>query len=545
MKNLIIIFTLVLIAIPISSVSAIGVEHITGNILTASASPGEIIALSCSVPYPMLGEPVNLVIVAEGNAGERFNETVTVTDDFHGLIAADGDMTWDSGNVPISHTIMTIGTFPTSTKKIAWYPSVVGNHTFHVAAGSFPEKQFNVSVGFDVEGIIAPSLGYPSIIIKNSTHELSVILSELRNSTEEPLQLIKVELQTVGGTAQYQLQNQTATWRTWITAGESTLQDELVARYNTDSVHDGFYNISVTTAKKIYTWPHAVKIMGSEPTEYTVVQFTDTHIGKYANFANKKKELTRLITYANEHLHPDFLIISGDSVDWYNEKCRRNAFADLREALLTSTAPLFTVPGNHERYGNPLLFLYFPFTNLTPYHRFLNPLNDYSLKYGNVNFVFLDSGYDYSRWEIKRQIWNTTPEGSGLTDTQMYLLEHTWGDSQVNQIIALHHPAVYDKNDTGLGALPNNLTSGNDGCIAFNRAAFINYCVDSTVSLVLAGHSHESHVFTSLGKVSSNSSAWPLFVQTRSSTLSGQNNGGRVVHIKNGIVVSYDYASFK
>jgi len=543
MKKLFTILTIVFVLILVSSISAFSAEQTLGT--TASSAPGEILAVTCSDPYPTLGEPVNLIISVEGNTEERFNETVTVTDEFHGLVAANGDMTWDSGNVTISQTIMTIGRLQSYTKKIAWYPCVVGNHTFHVSTGSSPEQHCNVSVGFDVEGIIAPSFGCPSIVRKSTTDELSVTISEIRNTTEEPVHLLQVELQTVDGTTQYQLVNQTATWCTWIKAGNSTIQDELVARYNMDSVPNGFYNISVTTAKRKYTWPHAVKIMGSNPTEYTVVQFTDIHIGKYANFVNKKKELTRLITYANENIHPDFIIVSGDSVDWYNEKCRRNVFSDLREALLTSNAPIFTIPGNHERYGNPLLFLYYPFTNLTPYHRFLNPLNDYSVQYGNVNFIFLDSGYDYSRWEIQRQIWNTTPEGSGLTNTQMYLLTNAWGDSQMNQIITMHHPAVNDKNDTGLGALPNNLTSGNDECIAFNRAAFITYCITSNVSLALTGHTHESHVLTSLGRETSNYSAWPLFVQTRSSTMSGQNNGGRVVHIKNGVVASYDDVPFK
>jgi UDP-2,3-diacylglucosamine pyrophosphatase LpxH len=126
----------------------------------------------------------------------------------------------------------------------------------------------------------------------------------------------------------------------------------------------------------------------------------------------------------------------------------------------------------------------------------------------------------------------------------MYLLGTIWGDSQMYQIITMHHPAVNDKNDTGPGSLHNNLTSGNDECIAFNRAAFITYCITSNVSLVLAGHTHESHVFTSEGKAPGNYSAWPLFVQTRSSTLSGKENGGRVIHITNGVVVRYDYAVF-
>jgi predicted MPP superfamily phosphohydrolase len=440
---------------------------------------------------------------------------------------------------------MNIGKLPRYTKKIAWYPSVVGNHTFHVVAGTFPEKQLNVSVGFDVEGIMSPSLGCPSIIIKKNTNQFAVTISEERNTTEEPAQILQVELQIIDGTTHYHLDNHTTTWHTWIKTGTNRLEDELIVSYNIDSIPDGFYNISVTTTKENYAWPHAVKIMSTEPTEYTVVQLTDIHIGKYANFVNKKKELIRLINYLNENVHPDFVILSGDSVDWYNQKSHRNVYVDLQEALLSCKVPVFTTPGNHERFGNSLLFLYTPFTNLTAYHRFLTPLSDYSFEYGGVNFVFLDSGYEYSRWEIQPQIWNPTPEASGLTSTQLYLLENTWGVNQMNQIITMHHPAVNDKNDTGLGALPNDLPSGNNDCIAFNRGAFITYCFANNVSLILTGHTHENHVFTTLGKETNNYSAWPLFVQTDSATMNGQNNGGRVVHIKNSVVLNYEYVPFR
>ena len=543
MKKIAIILTKVIQLTPVLSIPTSSAGPVIEK--KELASPGEIIALSCSDLYPTLGKPVYLLVTVEGKAGKRFNETVVVTDEFHGLINTAGEMTWLSGNVTVSQIVMNVGKFPRYTKKIAWYPSVVGNHTFHVVAGTFPEKQLNVSVGFDVEGIIAPSLGCPSIIIKNNTNQFAVTISEKRNTTEEPAQIFQVELQSIDDTTHYDLQNQTATWRTWITTGINILEDELIVSYNIDSIPDGFYNISVTTTKENYAWSHAVKIMNTEPTDYTVVQLTDIHIGKYANFVNKKKELIRLITYLNENIHPDFVILSGDLVDWYNQKSRRNVYVDLQEALLSCNVPVFTTPGNHERFGNSLLFLYSPFTNITSYHRFLNPLSDYSFEYGNVNFVFLDSGYEYSRWEIQPQIWNPTPEASGLTSTQMYLLENTWGVNQMNQIITMHHPAVNDENDTGIGALPNDLPSGNNECIAFNRGAFITYCFANNVSLILTGHTHENHVFTTLGKETDNYSSWPLFVQTDSATMNGQNNGGRIVNIKNSTVVNYEYVPFR
>ncbi len=117
----------------------------------------------------------------------------------------DGEMKWISGNLIESQKNVTIGILPQYTRKIPWYPSVVGNHTLHVSAGETSEKQLNVSVGFDVEGIITPSLGCPTILSKTNTNELSIALSEERSITEEPAQIAQVTLQSVDGTGSYQL----------------------------------------------------------------------------------------------------------------------------------------------------------------------------------------------------------------------------------------------------------------------------------------------------------------------------------------------------
>lgn len=509
------------------------------------ATPGEVIEVSCSDPYPTLGQPTNLIIMVQGNAGNKFNQTLIITDEFAGFVSVAGEMKWVTGTVLIGETVISIGKLPRYIKKIPWYPSVVGNHTVSVTTATSTSTHLNVSVGFDVEGIIFPSLGAPALINKDTKSHLVVTLSEERSNFEEPIQVLQLGLHDINNPSSYMLKNQSMTWRTWVNAGADVIEDELMVSYDIESIPEGFYNLSVTTAKDTYRWPHAVRIRNSEPTDYSIVQLSDIHIGKYSNPVNKKKELTRLFTYIDEQIQPDFVILSGDSVDWYNQRYRRNPYLELQEALLSCRTPVFTVPGNHERYSNSLLFLYFPFTNLTPYHRFLNPLNDYSISMGAVNFVFLDSGYEYSRWEIQPKIWNLTPEGSGLSNTQVYLLDTHWGDPEKNQIVILHHPAVNDENDTGLGAVPNDLPSGNNECIAQNRGVFISYCVSNNVSLILSGHTHKNKVLTALGKNPDNPTAWPLFVQTPSATLSRQNNGGRLIRIQDNCILSYDYLPFQ
>jgi hypothetical protein len=62
--------------------------------------------------------------------------------------------------------------------------------------------------------------------------------------------------------------------------------------------------------------------------------------------------------------------------------------------------------------------------------------------------------------------------------------------------------------------------------------------------LVLTGHTHKNHVFTYLGKETTNNTAWPLFLQTDSATMNRQNNGGRIIQIQNSTVVNYEYLPF-
>jgi predicted MPP superfamily phosphohydrolase len=540
MKNIPGILIIVLMLIPACSIPLTQASLLTQHL--ERLTPGDIMSFTCLNLYPTEGEPVTLLVTIQGHAVAPFNETLTINDEFKGLVPDQSEMTLHSGNVTERQINITIGKLPAYTKAIMWYPTIVGNHTLHVIAGSFPEQRLTLSVHFDIDGIITPSLGHPRIIIKEKMNTFQVTVSEKRTVSEQPAQIIQASLKSIDGTTYYPL-NLALMWRTWFSASPTTIQDELLVTYNITTIPNGFYDLTIQTTKQNYTWQHAVKIQTSEPTDYTVVQLTDLHIGKYMDVTNKVKTVTNLITYINANIHPDFVILSGDLVDWHNVKSHRNVYTDLRDALLTSQAPVYTTPGNHERYGNSFLFLYTPYYNLTSYHRYLNPLGDYSFEYGDVNYVFLDSGYDYSRWEISH-FWDTTPEATGLTNIQMYLLKSTWGLGAMNQIITMHHPALNDINDTGPDKVPNTLPSGNDESIAQNRGAFIQYCIANNVSLSLAGHTHENLILNNLGEEPTNPAAWPLFIQTRSSTLSRSENGGRVIHIQNGVVTSYDYVPF-
>ena len=517
-------------------------NELINNPQTEDVSPGEIIDISFSNKYPTLGEPIEIKITFKGNpGGKKFEEMLNISHDYEGLVAKSGGIEWKSGTVILDQVLVKIGRLPRYIKKILWYPVVVGNHTLQFRAGSFPVKIRNISVGFDLENIIYPSLGCPSIINLVESEELVLVISEERPTSEDVLEVQHAELENIDGSSTYVLDNQSIKFSTWIQAEKNKVEDEFIISYNIGIVPCGFYNISITTLKENYTWPHAVKIIDEEPTEYTFVQLTDIHIGKFYNLINEKKRLEHEIRVINEVIQPDLVVLSGDAVDWCKVGQYRNFWKDIQEVLYECKSPVFTTTGNHERYENGILRLHIPFVNLTYYHRFLNPLNDYTFDYGGINFVLLDSGYDYSKLGLIRNLLNPTPEGSGLTNTQMHLLANEWSNNTMNQIIVMHHPAVNDIDDFGLFSIHDDLPSGNDECIALNRGEFIEYCLVNNVTLVLSGHTHNNKVLNYLGDKPNDPYEWPLFIQTDSATLNRLEGGGRIVRIKDGNIESYDY----
>lgn len=521
-------------------------QHSTKNNMLNSRQPvdsaGEIIDIYFSNMYPTLGEPIIILVRFKGNPlGKSFTQQLTVTDEFDGIVMHSFTAEQHSGTVQIYEKNIRIGRLPSYFTIFSWYPVIAGNHSLQFSIESYCPVIKNISVGYSVESILFPSIGCPSIIVKDKTDTLTVVVSEQRNIDDDCLQITQTNLYPIDGGDPFSLQNHSIIYQTWVYVDKETVSDIAIISYTINSLALGFYNISLQTNTRTYQWSHAVQIIQSEPESFRFVQLTDIHIGKVYSLRNEKQRLIDIFTYVNSEIQPDFIVLTGDSIDWYNSNAPRNVFIDLQEAIQHSDVPVFVVPGNHDRYQRRLLFLYFPYFDLSSYHSYINPINDYSWSYAGVNFIFLDSGYDYSRWEIKPDFWYQTPEASGLTNTQMYLIKNVFGNSILNQIIMMHHPAVNDEDDRGLFYVPNNLPSGNDECIAFNREEFINYCKNFNVSLVLSGHTHYNKVLNYLGELPADLFEWPVFVQTDSSTLHPNFLGGRVIEIDQGRVTNYDF----
>ncbi len=505
------------------------------------STPGEIADISFSNLHPNLGEPIQIQLTLKGNRwGRPFSQLLEITDTYHGLTASPQGLIQISGEFIVTSGLITIGRLPHQKITIEYYPSIIGNHSLKFRAGIHPEKIHYITVGFTSDGIMYPSLGCPQMISRDEGEELTVLISEqqIKNTNTDIITIQEIQLQEINSHAAYSLQNHTEICRLWIHRNNNQIEEECMIRCSVSSIPNGFYNLYVRTNQNEYCWKHAVKIQDAEPEKYSVVQLTDIHIGKSANTVFETIRCRRIIKYITTQIRPDFILITGDSVDWANTKKQHNFFQILRNLLYLSNVPVYTLPGNHERYENRMLRLYHPFMNISAYNTYLNPFNDYAFEYGDINYIMLDSGYELSRYDR-----GITPESSGLTNTQMHLIQTYLGDSTCHQIIAMHHPAVNNRNDKGLQSIPNPLPSGNNECITKNRKEFIKYCIQNNVAIVLSGHSHKNKVLDYRGNKPDTAYDQTLFVQTDSATLASWKGLWRTVIVSNGTINSYELSS--
>jgi S-layer protein (TIGR01567 family) len=284
------------------------------------------------------------------------------------------------------------------------------------------------------------------------------------------------------------------------------------------SVADGNFDNSIDSINVYYDEP-----------DFSFVHLTDVHIGDISLPVSSIKEsrITEVLNQVNNEIpKPDFILISGDLVDYSNDEY----FWDFNDIF--SDVKAYIVPGNHDRRispfdGNDNLVNYLKNIGLARYPN-LHYIDDiYHFEEKGYQFIGLDSGSDYDYASIDPYMDDFSPEGTGLTDTQLSGLKEF--DKTTPKIIFMHNPAIDDSDDElpshcdKLGILckfpliSNTNYGGNDGTIANNREIFIDYTTEFNVQLVLSGHTHENYISNSHGtKVNELSDERPLFIQTGS-----------------------------
>jgi hypothetical protein len=131
---------------------------------------------------------------------------------------------------------------------------------------------------------------------------------------------------------------------------------------------------------------------------FTFVHASDTHISEAS--APRVRRLREMV----DSLGPAFVIITGDLVRdalRVPEEVARGYYELLEHELSQFTVPVFTVPGNHEKFGIErhlsLVSPEHPLYGNGMYRHYRGP-NYFSFTYGGVHFLGLDTVDYYGLW---------------------------------------------------------------------------------------------------------------------------------------------------
>ena len=132
--------------------------------------------------------------------------------------------------------------------------------------------------------------------------------------------------------------------------------------------------------------------------EFTFVHASDMHFSE-AN-AHRMRRLRELV----DSLQPDFVLLTGDLIRdalRVPEEVARGYYELLESELAQYSVPVYTVPGNHEKFGierhHSLVSAEHPLYGNRMYRHYLGP-NYFSFTYGGVHFLGLDTVDYHDLW---------------------------------------------------------------------------------------------------------------------------------------------------
>jgi 3',5'-cyclic AMP phosphodiesterase CpdA len=269
-----------------------------------------------------------------------------------------------------------------------------------------------------------------------------------------------------------------------------------------DSVSPDLFHLILTADGVEDLEIHALSVVSGYSEDFKFIHLTDVHQG-YS--AVQDENFREDIEHVNL-IHPDFAVITGDIAEDVNSTYYE-AFLDRCESF---TVPIFVLNGNHDHYGDSLV-----------YYDMVNPYAEYTFDFGNHHFTAFNTGPD-NGFPLYRC--------RGLMPAQLAWYE---ADLQAHQgstlRFALMHGPMYDV------LTPN----------VYGRNEFVALCDTYDVRMVLAGHTHYDRVHDKDGYEQSGD-VQPLdgtiFVQTTSAAKEGvftDDPGYRLIRVMNGDVFTY------
>ncbi len=288
------------------------------------------------------------------------------------------------------------------------------------------------------------------------------------------------------------------------------------------------YNLTVIIEKngEFYSCsrPRSVSIYNEIGNDFTIVHVADLHVGDPRGFLENvdetigSKSIKRCISEINL-LHPDLVLISGDLVFgqlYPFEYCLE--YKKCYELIQLFDVPTFLIPGNHDGYYK------FKEDSLEFWKYYFGPLY-YSFDFGNYHFIGVNS-YDWPDIFRLCVSFISLNWGGSIQDEQLNWIEEDLDNANANlTFMFIHHNPLWDTRNNSLLLMRYK-----------NRNKLLNLIDENNVSMVLAGHIHRDTVNNEYGTI---------FVTTTTPESNVRKKDGywgyRLIEIKNGSIVSYNY----
>lgn len=376
---------------------------------------------------------------------------------------------------------------------------------------------------FHIKHIVSPMTGLPSILTPGS-----VLSIELCAERGLPIDCSSWQVQISKGVRRIKIGEETTTdegtyyyLTAQLTVLEACYYDDfkyrLLVQIPSDSQVE-LYDLKMEVDGNVFAHENAVQVIQAFPSQPKFCILTDPHIGFEGYPCIDEPNIDEISIFVSEieeinNIHPDFVIITGDLVDWSSQ----NNWQNLMNLLKLFQVPVFALVGNHDYYWDNWWMGYPPLlppsmrsdpVTLRYYLKHINPCRNYSFDYGPLHAVCLDSGDDALLSAVEAY-------GSGLYDEDLRWLENDLKGRE-HSLIFMHHPV------TRAGAKDEQKRRDNTGCITNNQRRFMSLCSKYNVAAVFSGHEHtDEHWFE--GGVN--------YYTTPSVTRSREQNGYRFVRL--------------
>ncbi len=243
----------------------------------------------------------------------------------------------------------------------------------------------------------------------------------------------------------------------------------------------------VESQTKITIEPHAVSVYNKFPENLKFIHITDTHVRDIWYPANTA---TQLAIFQINLIRPDFVILSGDVVDYGSSA----AFHQFRAMLTMLQVPIFVGPGNHDLDSKSRLSLF---------ETYIAPKN-YSVSFGPAQIISLDVSNS----------WYAPP------DQVVWLNQTLSSCDKPFRIVFFHYPPLDNSGNSDLDG------AGKELIRVFN---------EHNVTLVLTGHIHQDMVHVI------NGTHYVTTTTAGGTYPEGFYHGYRIITYENGTLVGYGY----